>query len=420
VTSSIAPCSEGAAGAEVLKLVARRVPFDAIPRVTWDRLLSRTARATPFSRWTFHRAWWDAYGESAHQDYLVCLPAGSGANAAASVGTEPAAHSDHAEGGVPHTAPFDPDAIVGIVPLMHRHEVEPDDAMLRTAIRHAPRNTQTPLPGRAKAVFFAASYHADYATLLCDPADLPAVAAAVIEALAGPPDPAHGSDDWDVIDLRRLRSDDPALRALESAFCAASARLGWEVTLELEDVCPVLRIDDRDWEGYLQTLPTKDRHEVRRKVRRAETEGPVEFENERDLAAAVDDFIAIHEARWGEDGLFPHTEGGARSRRFFRRLAELEGPDGLLRIGRLRVGSRVIFMCVGFHDGETVYYYNAGSDPDALALSPGVVGVAYYLRHGLAEGTRVFDFLRGDEGYKYRWGAVDEPIHRLIVTRRTG
>ena len=33
-------------------------------------------------------------------------------------------------------------------------------------------------------------------------------------------------------------------------------------------------------------------------------------------------------------------------------------------------------------------------------------------------GRRVFDFLRGDEGYKYRWGAVDEPIYRLIVTRR--
>jgi CelD/BcsL family acetyltransferase involved in cellulose biosynthesis len=139
-----------------------------------------------------------------------------------------------------------------------------------------------------------------------------------------------------------------------------------------------------------------------------------------DPSSAVDDFIAIHQARWGEEGLFPHTEGGERSRRFFRRLGELEGPDGLLRIGRLRVDGRAIFMCVGFHDGDTVYYYNAGNDPHAQALSPGVVGVAYYLRHGLAEGTRVFDFLRGDEGYKYRWGAVDEPIHRLIVTRRTG
>jgi hypothetical protein len=29
------------------------------------------------------------------------------------------------------------------------------------------------------------------------------------------------------------------------------------------------------------------------------------------------------------------------------------------------------------------------------------------------------DFLRGDEPYKYAWGAADEPIQRILV-RRTG
>ena len=57
------------------RLVARRIPFDAIPREAWDRLLAVTARATPFSRWEFHRAWWDGYGEAAHEDYMVCLAA---------------------------------------------------------------------------------------------------------------------------------------------------------------------------------------------------------------------------------------------------------------------------------------------------------------------------------------------------------
>ncbi len=374
------------------RLVARRVLFDAIPREAWDRLLAVTACATPFSRWTFHRAWWDGYGESAHEDYLICFPAGG-------------------------RGALDPASIVAIVPLMHRHEVEPDDSILRTAIRHAPRLAPTPIPDRAKAVFFAASYHADYATLLCDRAGLPDVAAAVVETLASGPDPSHGPDDWDVVDLRRLRADDPALPALEAAFRAAADRYGWAVTREQEDVCPVLRVDTDDWDTYLNTLTTKDRHEIRRKVRRAEAAGPVEFEDVAAPASAVDEFIAIHQARWGADGLFPETPGGERSRHFFRRLAELEGPGGALRLGRLRAAGRTIFMCVGFHQRDTVYYYNAGSDPDARALSPGVVGVAHYLRHGLAAGYRVFDFLRGNEPYKYSWGAVDEPIYRLIVTR---
>jgi CelD/BcsL family acetyltransferase involved in cellulose biosynthesis len=411
VTQPIAPSADGApapangaASSTVARpaprLVAERVPFDAIPRAAWDRLLAATACATPFSRWEFHRAWWDGYGGSAHEDYLACRadPAG-------------------APEGVAPGGGLDPDALVAIVPLMHRHEVEPDDAILRTAIRHAPSTALTPVPDRANAIFFASSYHADYATLLCDPADLPAVATAVADALADDPDLLHGTDDWDVVDLRRLRADDPALPALELAFRAAAVRRGWQVSRELEEVCPVLRVETGSWDAFLETLSAKNRHEIRRKLRRAEASGPIEFDEVADPATAVDDLIAIHQARWGDQGLFPQTEGGARSRRFIRRLAELEGPDGTLRIGRLRVGGRCIFMCVGFHERDAVYYYNAGSDPEARALSPGVIGVAAYLRHGLDRGYRVFDFLRGNEPYKYTWGAQDQPIYRLILTR---
>ena len=56
-------------------------------------------------------------------------------------------------------------------------------------------------------------------------------------------------------------------------------------------------------------------------------------------------------------------------------------------------------------------------DPAAPEASPGVTGTAAYLRDRLAAGRRRFDFLRGDESYKYEWGAVDEPIERLLVER---
>jgi CelD/BcsL family acetyltransferase involved in cellulose biosynthesis len=46
--------------------------------------------------------------------------------------------------------------------------------------------------------------------------------------------------------------------------------------------------------------------------------------------------------------------------------------------------------------------------------------VAWYLRDRIAAGARTFDFLRGDEPYKYEWGAVDETVHRLLVTRTAG
>ena len=59
---------------------------------------------------------------------------------------------------------------------------------------------------------------------------------------------------------------------------------------------------------------------------------------------------------------------------------------------------------IHFRTADGYLYYNAGVDPDARDLSPGVLMVAEYVRRALAEGVRRLDFLRGDEPYKYEWG----------------
>jgi CelD/BcsL family acetyltransferase involved in cellulose biosynthesis len=372
-------------------LEARPVAFADIPRTTWDRLLARTHSPTPFSRWTFHRAWWDAYGDTAHEQYLVCLPAG-------------------------HGDAIDWSAVRAIVPLMHRHEVEPEDAECRTSVRpHEPTGTR--VAGEAKAIFFGASYHADYASVLADPADLPAAALATAGAFAQGPDLAHGPTDWDVVDLRRLRPTDPVLTALESALTGHD---GWRVVRELEDVCPVVTSPSGDWDEFLATLDKKARHEIRRKIRRAEAIGPLTIEIESPTTAAIDAFIALHRMRFGDEGLFPNNPGGERSRKFVHRLAELERNEsdgGQLHVALVRCGTRLIFAALAFDDGATVFLYNAGMDPSARESSPGVSGTALYFQDRLAAGRRRFDYLRGNESYKYEWGAVDEPIERLLVTR---
>jgi len=95
----------------------------------------------------------------------------------------------------------------------------------------------------AKAVFFGASYHADYATLLCAPADLAAAAAALSRYCASEGDPGHPTP-WDAVDLRRLRCGDPAAEALEHAFARLDRERGWMTVLEREEVCPVTTLAD--------------------------------------------------------------------------------------------------------------------------------------------------------------------------------
>jgi CelD/BcsL family acetyltransferase involved in cellulose biosynthesis len=371
------------------RLSVSQRPFDSIAPEAWDALAAANPWSTPFARWGFHRAWWDAYSGSAHDQTLVV--------------------DDPSAGG---RGP------VAIVPLMHRHMVEPTDALTGARMRAESRAELTPVDPHAKVIFFGASYHADYATLLTAPADLPAVADAVVEHLAASP-PTPGNElPWDVVDLRRLRCGDPTAEAMAGAFGAREMSAGWTMNLEREDVCPVLTLPAvATFDDYLATLSKKDRHEVRRKLRRAESKGEVRLDDSEQPLRDLEVFIDLHQRRWGDDGLFRPTAGGDASRRFFARLLELLGTDGTARLTFLTVGGTRIASGVHFETPDGYLYFNAGVDPDVRALSPGVLLVAKYIERAIASGKRRLDFLRGNEPYKYEWGAVDEPVQRLLVRR---
>jgi CelD/BcsL family acetyltransferase involved in cellulose biosynthesis len=298
--------------------------------------------------------------------------------------------------------------------------VEPSDVELRTQMRHAEGAVLTAVPADAKAVFFGASYHADYATLLAAPADLPAVAEALAAYCGTVGDPEHPRQ-WDAVDLRRLRCGDPAADALAASFGAREMAQGWTLNVEREDVCPVAELPaGGTMDDYFAGLGKKERHEIRRKVRRAEAAGDVLLEDSGDPTADLPAFIDLHQKRWGAAGLFPDTEGGRHSRVFFARLFELFGADGPLKLAFLTVGGRRIASGVSFETPDALLYYNAGVDPEARELSPGVVMVERYVRRAIERGIARMDFLRGDEPYKYEWGAVDHPIQRLLVRRTEG
>ena len=230
-------------------------------------------------------------------------------------------------------------------------------------------------------------------------------------------DPGHPVP-WDAVDLRRLRMGDPAADALAAAFGSREMEQGWTLNVEPEEVCPVATLPvGGTLDDYLATLGKKERHEIRRKVRRAEAVGEVRLDDSPDPLADLPAFIDLHQKRWGADGLFPDTEGGEHSRTFFRRLFELFPVGGPLRLAFLTVGGQRIAAGVSFQTADSLLYYNAGVDPEARDLSPGVLMVERYVRRALERGLTRMDFLRGDEAYKYEWGAIDEPIRRLLVRR---
>lgn len=190
---------------------------------------------------------------------------------------------------------------------------------------------------------------------------------------------------------------------------------GYDVRVERLVTAPRLEIPG-DFQTYVQGLSKKERHELRRKIRRLETGRHVRFSfaGERERGAVLDRFFALHRRSRGEKAEFM-TE---TTERFFRDVADALAARDWLRLGVLEVDGAPAAVLFAFAYERTLSLYNAAYDPALAPLSVGIVCHAYAIRAAIDEGVRTYDLLRGDEPYKYDLGADDHWLVRVEATRR--
>jgi CelD/BcsL family acetyltransferase involved in cellulose biosynthesis len=230
---------------------------------------------------------------------------------------------------------------------------------------------------------------------------------ALMDYLDGPGAPA-----WDAIQLCNLPESSPT-----PALLGEIARgREHQVMTYCEDVCPIITLL-ASWDEYLETLDKKQRHEIRRKLRRAESSAVVSWhivDKADDLEAAVATFIDLHEKSSMEKQQF----WDARMRAFFKAIARIFLDRGWLQLSFLTIDGYQIAALLCFDYDNVIFVYNSGYDPARYAyLSPGIVLMSYCLQHAIALGRREFDFLQGDEEYKFRFGAVSTNVYRLCIAR---
>lgn len=229
---------------------------------------------------------------------------------------------------------------------------------------------------------------------------------ALLDYLAG------GGVEWDTLDLCNIHQNSPTLALLPAL---AEAR-GWTVETARDDVCPIVPLPG-DWEEYLQMLSKKQRHEIRRKMRRVEAQAEAHWYivgSERDLATEVEDLLNLMAASTPDKAAFLTP----RMRGFFRQLAHVACDAGWLQLAFLEIGGRKAAAYLNFIYNNRVLVYNSGLDWRAFPkLSAGIVLTAYCIRHAIEHGRELFDFMRGDERYKYQFGSQDIEVRRLVVRR---
>lgn len=215
---------------------------------------------------------------------------------------------------------------------------------------------------------------------------------------------------WTEADFAGLDADSGWVEALARAAKAA----GLEVQEEPMDVAPRVGLLG-DFEAYLAGLNSKLRHEIRRKERRLarEHEYAIRLSDVATLDDDLEAFFRMHRASDGPKGHFMH-EGAAS---LFTRIASAFLRHGWLRLAWLESAGVPLAAVFSFSARGTWSVYNSAYDHRHRELAPGMVLMAETMRLAAEEGCHTFDFLRGSEPYKYRFGAIDASVRRLRARR---
>jgi CelD/BcsL family acetyltransferase involved in cellulose biosynthesis len=194
-------------------------------------------------------------------------------------------------------------------------------------------------------------------------------------------------------------------REAVDVVAAGLADVGLLVEAEQHDLTTVLDLPD-DHDRYLDGLDKKQRHELRRKRRRFESILGEPCLRREQGAEAVATFVEMHRRSDGSKGRFMTA---ARERLF----AALHHDVGAVVDVLAGVDGTPVAAGFGFEDDEGYYLYNSAYEPAAAAASPGIVLVSLLIEDAIGRGRSRFDFLKGDETYKFRLGARPRPLYRV-------
>jgi CelD/BcsL family acetyltransferase involved in cellulose biosynthesis len=320
----------------------------------WNALLENSAIHVPFLRHEYLLSWWKNMGGGEwDQGELNVITARNASG-----------------------------LLVGIAPLFLTHNREGERALM----------------------FLGSIDISDYLDIIVSPDDLSDFIDGFCDFIASPRQPA-----WQVLDFYNLLDFSPILPALKQA---AETR-GWLYIVETLQNSPYIPLKG-DWETYLAGLDKKQRHEIRRKIRRAEQNTPpsnwyfVEDEN------VLDEEM---------EALFRLMSFDPKKKTFLTQAmkeqmlasAHAAFQAGWLKLAFIETGGEKAAAYLNFDYQNKIWVYNSGLDPRFRDLSPGWVLLSWLIRWSIDNNRDTFDFLRGEEDYKYRFGAVDNKILRARV-----
>ena len=326
--------------------------FSELSAGSWNALVEQSILDTPFSRYEYLSGWWRTLGGGEWQSAELILVSAK-----------------------------ENDELVGIAPLFI-----------------------TEYEGQPALMLVGSIEISDYLDLIVREQDLARFLSGLLDFLT-----SSLTGNWSALNWYNLPDDSPTLAALK----AESEKRGWTHHEEIYHPTPRIPLNG-SFDDYLARIDKKQRHEIRRKMRRAaESEKNVRFtivNGTEDINAEINAFF----------DLMVHDPGKAAflhpaMREQMAVTIQNAHAQGYLWLAFLEIDGVKTAASLNFDYRNKLWGYNSGVSREHMELSPGWVLLAHTIQWCCDNGRYEFDFMRGDEEYKYRFGGVNKYVMRVKV-----
>lgn len=323
----------------------------------WNALLTRSRANTPFLTWEWAISWWQAFKDSKHE---LCILL------------------------------FNNDVkLVGIAPLVINNSTMYGILKLRI-------------------VEFIGSELAngEYLDFIIEPGFEKEVCTETANFLR------YNSKKWDVLGLEPWAKESVSL----NYYTCACQQLGLTTYLYQRSICPVLKLEN-DWDSFTKSLKKSLFKGTEYKKRRLEKRYIVEYgkwDSIVDIEKELPIFFNFHQQKWqsqGESGSFADV----RKQKFYSIMATYFLNKKWLQAYYLRANGNSVAFLFGIEYNKSFYYLQVARDLDWNKQSVGLVLLYHTFKKSIERGIGQYDFLRGEEEYKYQWGTTPKQNVRLLV-----
>jgi CelD/BcsL family acetyltransferase involved in cellulose biosynthesis len=328
--------------------------FSEIEPAQWDALLSQSVTDVPFLRYGYLERWWQYRGGGEWpQESQLCILTG-----------------------------WDGAELKGIAPLFSINQ-----------------------DVHEKVYFLGSVEISDYLDFIARPDDLEQFIKSSLKFISK-------NADCDIASMTLVNI--PGSSPTNDLLKKFSPDFGWTVQVENAYHTPAIPLAG-DWETYLAGIDKKQRHEIRRKLRRADESAEVKWYFANDPAALDTEIDAFFNLMVLDENKKIFLTPQMRLQ--MSAIIHWAFEAGYLQLSFLTINGEKSASYLCFDYNGHILVYNSGFDFRFSQYSPGWVLLGYLIQHAIENKKKYFDFMRGGEDYKYRFGAADGFVTRAELNK---